>query len=724
MTALVVLLISVSCVLLSGTTAAQEDDSLTFEKDGLLYEVYYYGSVMVTGTSDDFDETDLVIPSRVTNEGESFTVSKIGPGAFENHTQLVSVAVPSYSSLEERAFAGCTSLKDINIPSTEDSLVETFAGCTSLESVNLSGNLYNTHLRGTFEGCSSLREVGIRFVASIGDDTFAGCESLTDIEMSHVNEVGDNAFAGCTSLRSLDFGEGLWGIGDGAFAGCTSLVSVTVPDSANRPTIGDRAFEGCESLGSVYIGEGIAGVGDHAFSGCTSVSSLTFLSVCDVGEDAFSDIDRLESLYVRSQGVLDQLKLGGSLSTLTLGGEIIDITSQSAPSLSGIRTLVFEEGVRSIGEGAFQDSRGLDLLAIPDSLESIGGSAFHLDGGCRVAGPEGCLDQFSVADDSYGNLIVYEVSGLTDTADHVRYGWAQPNDEVSPDYEPVGGYTMSVTVDGTEVLGSFEMPTHDVTVGIRYDDGLRELWFYADDILVAYSKARMGEPIPLPEDPSRTPDGDIAYEFQGWYGYEPGMVVTGSESFSAWFVGFVADSSGGEVRYGHMYFGNNLDDAVHVSEECAQDLLSRSVREGLGGVVFEFSHGRMTLGNDDLARIVGDGLTIRMGDLYFDDFRYFVEIGGSDGTVHVDVDIPWRTTVSVPSTVVVQGMDGAPAEVEFNNMWLEGKHYVRFTATESVRCDVKGSDLTMDEGAQIVMYTVILLILVACAVVYLNTRND
>ena len=253
---------------------------------------------------------------------------------------------------------------------------------------------------------------------------------------------------------------------------------------------------------------------------------------------------------------------------------------------------------------------------------------------------------------------------------------------------------------------------------------LKELQTDADDILVAYSKARMGEPIPLPEDPSRTPDGDIAYEFQGWYGYEPGMVVTGSESFSAWFVGFVADPSGGEVRYGHMYFGNNLDDAVHVSEECAQDLLSRSVREGLGGVVFEFSHGRMTLGNDDLARIVGDGLTIRMGDLYFDDFRYFVEIGGSDGTVHVDVDIPWRTTVSVPSTVVVQGMDGAPAEVEFNNMWLEGKHYVRFTATESVRCDVKGSDLTMDEGAQIVMYTVILLILVACAVVYLNTRNN
>ena len=500
------------------SSGVDPSETLVIERDGMVYELdpgYGYNrSATVMGVADGFDSSDIVIPSKITHESHDYRVRNIADDAFRDQTGLVSVELPqSMTSIGDGVFAGCTSLVDINIPYMVTELRETFAGCTSLESIMLTGNYYTTDLYGTFEGCTSLRDVCIRWTANVWDDTFAGCESLVNIETYQIARFGDRSFMGCTSLERLDVRSGVYYIGESAFEGCTSLTSVDIVERENL-TIGDRAFADCPSLASVSIDEGVNRLGDGVFSGCASLSAITFLDdSCEVGEGIFLCCGSISQARIHSPEVIGQLDLGDDLVTLALGGGIADISGTMLPTLENLRTLILEEGVESVGDSAFADSHNLELIAIPESIAMMGASAFDVEGQCMVAGPDGCLDSAGVADPRYGSLIVYDVSGRPDMADHRMYGWAEPGGRVVPEIEDLDGCTVSVTVGEEDVLDGFTVPDGDVTVDVSYDDGVQNVTYYDNNVMIAYYWAHVGDLVPVPEDPSMPPRDDYIYEF-------------------------------------------------------------------------------------------------------------------------------------------------------------------------------------------------------------------
>ena len=502
-----------------------------FVQDGLVYEIdEYFNTVDVVGPEEGWNQAELEVPSGVTHADKEYRVTGIGPRAFENMTCLESVSLPeTVSDIGTRAFAGCDSLMDINIPHAVTSLWETFIGCTSLESVMLTGSYYVTELRGTFEGCTGLKDVAIRWTAVVGDRTFAGCESLTNLDFSNIHSVGDGAFEGCTSLENLDFG--------------------TILDS----------------------------IGDSAFAGCTSLLMLTFLSETgDVGTDAFSGCDGLRTAHIRSSEVLRILDLGGSLTTLTLGGDVTEASEGALPSLAGLETLVLEEGVTAIGPDAFTGSHRLEIIAVPDSVRSVDTNAFDVDGICHVAGPDGILDDAGVSDPVYGLLMTYEITGRPDVADHLGYGWALAGEEVACEPESVDGCTVTVTIDGSDVDGMFTMPGSDVLVRFVYDDGERIMLYYDDNVLIEFIRVHVGDPVPNPSPLPRPVMDDYRYEFMGWDGYEPSMTVSESMSFSSEFRIILTGDSGAEAVGGVLSYDDDLDKPLHITADMARTLLTRN----------------------------------------------------------------------------------------------------------------------------------------------------
>ncbi|MBO7229613.1 MAG: leucine-rich repeat domain-containing protein, partial [Bacteroidales bacterium] len=135
----------------------------------LLYAPTYSNKVMVILYDSNNPPTDLVIPSTVTYQGTTYSVTVIGNGAFENCSSLTTVTIPySVTSIGGCAFGNCSSLTSIDIPNSVTSIGGgVFYGCSSLTSVTLPNNItelnssYNSGFvnSGFFENCSSLTSV-------------------------------------------------------------------------------------------------------------------------------------------------------------------------------------------------------------------------------------------------------------------------------------------------------------------------------------------------------------------------------------------------------------------------------------------------------------------------------------------------------------------------------------------------------------------------------------
>ena len=116
----------------------------------------------------------VTIPSSITYNGKTYSVTAITLDAFRSCRGLTSVEIPSsVTSIGESAFYGCSGLTSIEIPSS---------------------------------------------VTSIGSSAFSDCSSLTSIEIpSGVTSIGTWAFSGCWSLTSVEIPSSVTSIERAAF---------------------------------------------------------------------------------------------------------------------------------------------------------------------------------------------------------------------------------------------------------------------------------------------------------------------------------------------------------------------------------------------------------------------------------------------------------------------------------------------------------------------------
>lgn len=211
---------------------------------------------------------EVVIPESVPYDGEDYSVTSIGNGAFSGCSGLTSVIIPnSVTSIGELAFDCCSGLTSVTIPNSVTSIGMHAFSCSGLTSITIPNS-----------------------VTSISGGAFTECSGLVSVTIPNsVTTIGGSAFVGCSSLTSITIPSSVTSIGAAAFARCSSLTSVSIPNSVT--SIGDNAFSGCSGLTSLTIGNKIETIYEYAFASCPDLTDVYCYAekVPNTNTDAFQD---------------------------------------------------------------------------------------------------------------------------------------------------------------------------------------------------------------------------------------------------------------------------------------------------------------------------------------------------------------------------------------------------------------------------------------------------
>lgn len=369
------------------------------------------------------------------------SITAINEGAFCRQYFLKSINIPNgVKSIGAYAFLNCRDLKEIVLPASVKKLsVSAFEGCEKLEKINLE-NVERIE-RNAFENCRSLKgelvisdrtvKIGTcafelsgitsitigSGVTAIESGTFRSCHNLEKVVLSEgLTKIDKYAFTHCENLKDAVIPSSVKYIGGAAFWGCR-IENVVLPPAPDF--ISKDAFTGCKSAtkivrkisnpdfetdGStirkyrgkdvnIVIPDGITAIKAKAFKGKKKIESVVIsASVTAIAASAFEGCSDLRSITVES----------GNKKYRSVNNCVVDIKSKTL--VLGCNTSVMpENGIVKIGNGAFCNCDKLDSVIIPRGVKVIGKSAFE---GCTelktVSFPEGLE---TVGDRAFGECI-------------------------------------------------------------------------------------------------------------------------------------------------------------------------------------------------------------------------------------------------------------------------------------------------------------------------------
>lgn len=190
-------------------------------------------------------------------------------------------------------------------------------------------------------------------IIGIGSNLFTRSKNLNQVELpDNLQEIKPLAFQYCENLTDIEFPESLTKIGSFAFSN-TGLEIVFLPERLQE--IGQGAFSNCEDLSEVYFRGPIEHLPDSVFQTCRNLYTIGGIeNVVSIGTNAFSFCERLDGIY------LDKVE--------TIGNGAFQRTAVS--------TLELPEGLKTIGDHAFDSCYDLYDISLPSTLQSIGTMAF------------------------------------------------------------------------------------------------------------------------------------------------------------------------------------------------------------------------------------------------------------------------------------------------------------------------------------------------------------
>lgn len=361
-----------------------EDEIMDFGEYSMTFRLYEdhaeLKSFHVPEDADTFTYKDLEVTVPGTVDGLPVTV--IGSEAFRACMDIAAVTLPdSVEEIEYCAFSSCYNLVRVDMPASLRVVGSLAFGYTDLAEVELPEGLEVLGCQSFISTC--LTEVTLpASLELVGSGSFACCHDLAAIHVAAGNEayrsvdgvlfsadgrvllaypeargeryevpdgvlcIGAEAFRGNDTLTVVDFPEGLTEVGMLAFYDSIGLLYLDLPESLE--VIGSGAF-GCFSiyhddepveLGTLNIGSNVRWIGDDAFSGYIVREYL----VAEGNE-----------FYSSDNGCL----LNASGTRLIQAPYCHD------------GELVVPDGVSYIDGNAFDCSKGMTGLVLPDSLVSI-----------------------------------------------------------------------------------------------------------------------------------------------------------------------------------------------------------------------------------------------------------------------------------------------------------------------------------------------------------------
>ena len=401
----------------------------TFQSGDLLYSIISTNPphVRVVGHIDGENaQGELDIPSTVTCEDVTYTVTEIGKWAFKNCSGLTGFAIPStIDTIQEGAFYGCsgfTGTLDLSF-TTAVLKKDVFRECSGFTELILP--LFITEIpEGAFCGCSGLTGTLVlsesESLEIIGEGAFARCSGFTGLVLPNgLREIREQAFAGCTGFTgNLVIPETVTHIKYQAFGHCTGFSGdLVIPNSVvelgntqnssyyvnpepystfadcfdhlvlsqSLDTIGPRCFAGCTRLtGDLVMPEGLKAVFSYAFEGCTGLTGLTLNdSLAVIGSYTFSGCSGIRGTVTIPENVsvgMAAFEWCSGIEELVLPHHIV---FQSNPDkgyvfqgCTSLTELDIPEGWTRIEKSSFAMCSNLLSVHLPESLMIIDGSSF------------------------------------------------------------------------------------------------------------------------------------------------------------------------------------------------------------------------------------------------------------------------------------------------------------------------------------------------------------
>lgn len=358
-----------------GTVTVFASDSPMAYTDGS-YQFILNADNTATITKYTGNEHRITIPAHVTQDTQTYPVSKIGDRVFSNYRNvLISVQIPdTVTEIGSNAFYNCTSLKSVTIQDNKPSCVK-----------------------------------------KIGRQAFMFCSELTDIPiLDSVTEIDSEAFHHCEELDTVTIPEGVTSVADGMFRYCYSLHTVTLPDSVTA--IEERAFTGT-ALTQIHIPAKVTRIGTDAFSECFALSAITSDSESypaidnvlyekaangdyalirypsrreDPAFKILNGVARIETHAFDCCSYLASVKMSDSVVSIGTGAfmncpalqdiefscRITELPESVFENCIGLESIDIPEGITQIMDYAFAGCEQLERIAIPSSVAKIPESAF------------------------------------------------------------------------------------------------------------------------------------------------------------------------------------------------------------------------------------------------------------------------------------------------------------------------------------------------------------
>lgn len=206
-------------------------------------------------------KSNLTIPEKL----NGYTVVSVGGG--DSNTPVSddaeTVMLPAtVTEINDYAFSN-SNLNTINIENVKTIGCYAFSG-TLLDTITLKGGIVK---KSAF--CdSALEDVFLIGSMDVGSNAFADCDELSKLDLSSfTGNLGESSFQNCTSLEELYVGN-ITSLGAYAFKGCTGLKNLEI----NYPHL-ENQFEDCLNLENIVLDEDVQDISACTFM-CHNGASL------------------------------------------------------------------------------------------------------------------------------------------------------------------------------------------------------------------------------------------------------------------------------------------------------------------------------------------------------------------------------------------------------------------------------------------------------------------